>query len=243
MEKHALVNREDVVKVMTEMVAEYRCAHDGRQPCGRQPRLLIAVGGTAMALHGMRAVSEDVDLFSREDAFLTIAKDMESRTGIMIDITSDTTLWGRLNIRDIEADAVIVESVQIKDFSVDIAAISPETLFIIKSSTFRNKDRDDLPAIFPHTSIQKIMRRAETLFMMQEEGLAGECLSNLVSEIQLVTHEPFSNAWLDSTPELRSRFGALLAEDFGFLSQEVLPARDAEETEPHHSEDTMRDAL
>lgn len=204
-----LLNKDDAIAVITRMTRAYMEQH------GRAPRTLIAVGGTAMAMHGLRPLSEDIDLYAAEDAFAPIAESIERQSGIRIDVTSKTTLWGTLNIRDIEADAQVTESVEIDGFRVDIAAISPETLFVIKASTLRTKDRDDLPLIWPSVTIDKLMSRAESLLEKHDEHTANDVLMNLLSEIQVVALEPVSAEWFTEAPGLAERFRDQIERDFG----------------------------
>lgn len=204
-----VVDRENLVDTIRAMVHEYIDRH------GMAPRTLIAVGGSAMALHGCRPLSEDIDLYAPEDAFAPIAAEIERESGLRIDVTSKTTLWGVLNIHDIEKDAVVKESVIVDGFVVDIAAISPETLFVIKASTMREKDRDDLPLLINHTSPDRIMVRLESLLKSQDACLFEETLSNVISEIQLVTLEPISPAWFADAPRLAEHFGDQIERDFG----------------------------
>ncbi|MCL4449139.1 MAG: hypothetical protein M1152_05570 [Actinobacteria bacterium] len=60
---------------------------------------MIAVGGSAMALHNLRVQSEDI--FSSEDIMAEIAKNIEEQSGVSIDVTSKYNLWGILQIPDI----------------------------------------------------------------------------------------------------------------------------------------------
>lgn len=115
----------------------------------------------------------------------------------------------------IEADAQVTESVEIDGFRVDIAAISPETLFVIKASTLRTKDRDDLPLIWPSVTIDKLMNRAESLLEKHDEHTANDVLMNLLSEIQVVTLEPVSDKWFTEAPGLAERFRDQIERDFG----------------------------
>lgn len=181
---------------------------------GKQPRTLIAVGGSAMALHGIRSVSADIDLYSPEDGFMPIAEQVEAASGLRIDVTSKTVLWGVLDIADIERDAKVIKSAAIDGFSVDIAAISPETLFVIKASTLREKDRDDLPLILPFTSIQAILARADELVPRQNEVVAEDMVMNLISELQLVTLESPQPDWFKDSPNINRRFMSLIENSF-----------------------------
>jgi hypothetical protein len=211
-ERSRLLNREDAVCVIQSLYQGY-VDHNHRLP-----RMLIAVGGTAMALHAMRPLSEDIDLYAPEDAFLENAMQLERDTGMRIDVTSKTTLWGDLNVIDIEADAQVKGQVDVVmngvTFHVDIAAISPETLFVIKASTMREKDRDDLPSILQKTSPNKVFQRADTLLRNMDRYIATEIIRNIISEMQMVTLEMIPLEWLDGCSFLKSHFQETLDKEF-----------------------------
>ncbi|MEY2341507.1 hypothetical protein AB4090_05275 [Acidithiobacillus sp. IBUN Pt1247-S3] len=181
-----LLGREDATQTIRQLYQAYVDQYH------RIPRMLIAVGGTAMAYHDMRKLSEDIDLYCPEDAFLPLAAELEAASGLRIDVTSQTTLFGQLDIRDIEKDAQVMENVEVemdgKSFSIDIAAISPETLFVIKANTMREKDRDDLPAILEKTSPEQVFQRLEVLLSHASSwGARRDLLLNVANEMQIVS--------------------------------------------------------
>lgn len=59
------------------------------------------------------------------------------------------------------------------------------------------------------------MRRAESLLEKHDEHTASDIFMNLVSEIQLVTLEPVSEAWFAEAPRLAERFCDQIERDFG----------------------------
>lgn len=191
---------------------------------GKLPRMLIAVGGTAMALHGLRKLSEDADLYCIEDAFLPLAMELEKETGYRIDVTNKTTLFGALNIPDVEADAQVLEKVPVihegQTFLVDIAAISPETLFCIKGNTLREKDRDDLPAILSVTTPNAVFRRLDALLQHLDKWEGQDVLFNLVDEMQIVTLEVPQKEWFDGCHFIEKRYARALEEKCAFVSGE-----------------------
>jgi len=205
-----IVNRDQAVDIIRELAKDYMEAH------GEPPRTIIVVGGTAMSLRRLRDESEDVDIFYPDDAFRTIAEDLERRSGFRIDVTSKNNLWGQLKIHDIEHDAQVVESIDIEGFAVDIAAISPETLFVIKSSSMRDKDRGDLPLLMEVTTPAQIMARAECLLKTLETRQdREEFLGNILSEMQLVLLEEVKPEWFTQAPDLASEHRDFVREQFG----------------------------
>jgi len=205
-----LVDRNTAVGIIRELAQAYVEAH------GEPPRTIIAVGGTAMSLRRLRDESEDVDIFYPDDAFRTIAEDLERRSGFRIDVTSKNNLWGQLKIHDIDQDAHVVESIDIEGFAVDIAAISPETLFVIKSSSMRDKDRSDLGLLMGVTTPAQIMARAEGLLRTLETRQdREEFLANILSEMQLVLLEEVNPKWFTQAPNLASEHRNFVHELFG----------------------------
>jgi hypothetical protein len=178
------------------------------------PRVLIAVGGTAMVLRGIRRASEDIDLFSIDPPLIALAAQIEKETGIPIDITTQHTLWGELNIYDIEEDAQILENIPILGHTVKIAAISPETLFVVKSASMRIKDREDLPLLITHASPPAIIRRAFQLYKNQEDPYhAEEMFINVLSEIQLALCSPLKPEYFaELTEEQKELIAPILRE-------------------------------
>ncbi len=211
MDELRTLTREDAVQVITEMVQAYRNGHDGKMP-----RALIAVGGAAMALHNIRPISNDIDLYAPEDAFLPIALDLEKRTGIRIDVTSKTNLFGHINVRDVEQDAQVLERVTMEGFQIDIAAISPETLFVIKASTMREKDRADLPGLWNVVTPQDILKRTQTLLPNLDTSWTGEeTLLNILSEMRLSGMSQVEASWFRDAPVLAKKYASLIEEAFG----------------------------
>ncbi len=202
------MDRARTVETLARMAADYRARH------GRPPSLLIVVGGSAMVLRGLRERSEDVDLYHPDEDFAPIASDLERRSGLRIDVTHRKNLWGDLVIRDIEHDAEVLERVEIEGFSVDLAAISPQTLFVIKASSLREKDRSDLFLLAPVVTPQNVLARAQGLLEGLEDYLREDILCNLVSELQMVYETPLEEGWFREAGMLWERYGATLASTF-----------------------------
>ena len=215
-----LIDHKTAIAIIRELATNYLHVH------GSVPSTIIVVGGTAMALRGLRDESEDVDIFHPSDALRVIAEDIEQQSGFRIDVTSKNNLWGELRIRDIEQDAEVVESLEIEGFVVDIAAISPETLFVIKASSMREKDRDDLPLLTAATTQQEVIMRAEYLLnTLETKHMREEFLANIVSEMQLAYLEVAKPEWFAQARHLANEHKDFLKEQFGFsfVAQETAP--------------------
>ncbi len=205
------VTRETALLIISDMVFRYIQSH------GKPPNTIIAVGGTAMSLRGLRDESEDLDIFYPDAAFLSIARDLEAQSGFAIDVTSKNNLWGQIRVQDIEQDAEVLESLEIEGFTVDVAAISSETLFVIKSCSMRNKDRIDLPLLARATTPQDIISRAEFLLKTVEtDANKEEMLANLLSEMQLAYLEPVNFEWFARSPEFVQEYSELINDQFQY---------------------------
>ena len=204
------IDRGQAVGIIRELAHRYITTHH------RAPRTIIVVGGTAMTMHGLREQSSDVDIFQAEDAFAEVARELEAMSGHKIDVTSDYNLWGELDVYDIESDAEVMETLDIEGFTVDIAAISPETLFVIKASSMRDKDRADLGAIMTATSPEKVMERTQHLLeALDDRHIQQEVLSCVISEVQLVVVDVVQLEWFSSAPGLLKKHGQFITDEFG----------------------------
>ncbi len=156
-----IVSRPVVIDVIRQLCRDYRKA------TGRLPGILIGVGGTAMMLHGLRGQSADVDLFTKDQGVPQVAGMVQAQVDgqpIDIDVTSNPYLWGEVPVTDIEDDAQVVEQVEIEPGEfVSIAAISKETLFILKACSGRDKDMPDVVRLASRTSPEAVVRRLATI--------------------------------------------------------------------------------
>jgi predicted nucleotidyltransferase len=130
---------------------------------------LIMVGGTALAAHGVRDLSEDVDLFARTfsaDLVVTLEAEEKARHGaaFKLDVTPAENLWGSILVRDIEQDArMLVKAFEVAGRRYEIRALGIETLFLLKIAAGRERDREDLPLLAQRTSADGVIARFNTL--------------------------------------------------------------------------------
>ncbi|MEW6751821.1 MAG: nucleotidyl transferase AbiEii/AbiGii toxin family protein [Candidatus Latescibacterota bacterium] len=154
-----------------------------RSVAARQPidHTIIMVGGTALAAHRVRRLSEDIDVFMRTFSIdLVVALEAEERlrhgAGFKLDVTGTENLWGAILVRDIDQDArTLVEAFEIDGERFEIRAISVETLFLLKVAAGRQRDRDDLPLLAAKTSAEALIERFNTLVQWHGDrhALAG----------------------------------------------------------------------
>src|SRR5664280_143082 len=135
---------------------------------GRLPKTVVTIGGTALAARGIRERSDDVDLYlsETEDASVLSVQDAYRRKygpTFKIDVTPVNTLWGDIAVNDIE-QSPIVATLEVQGRTVEIRALSPETMYLVKVAAYRPKDIPDLPLIATRCSSQSLIVRAKQMF-------------------------------------------------------------------------------
>jgi predicted nucleotidyltransferase len=130
---------------------------------GRAPTTVVVVGGTALAAHGIRMLSEDVDYFSTEiDEDIVHVVEQECRVTLgeafKIDATPTENLWGPLLLRDI-AHSPVHETIIVGKAKVHIRKLSLEDLVIVKLVAGREKDEQDLLLLADRTEPDALVAR------------------------------------------------------------------------------------
>jgi len=175
----------DALRIVEELVR--RSVAAGRPV----DRTLVMVGGTALAAHGIRALSDDVDLFSREfspDVVVEIEEEARRRHGpaFKLDVTSTENLWGSILVRDIFDDArTLVATFDVAGARYEVRALGVETLFLLKIAAGRERDRDDLPLLAARTTADAVVARFNTLVRWHGDrqalpGFADAVVASLV---------------------------------------------------------------
>ena len=131
---------------------------------GRLPRTVVMLGGTALAAQRIRERSEDVDLYMSEiedAAVLTVQESYRRKYGeaFKIDATPVNTVWGDIAINDI-ADSPVMATVEVGGSRVEVRALSPETVYLLKAAAYRDKDVPDLPIIAGRCAETSLLVRA-----------------------------------------------------------------------------------
>ena len=206
----------DCVKMLAEMYYE---------STGSVPRILVAVGGSAMVLRDLRSTSEDVDVFVLDEELVQVARILEEETGFTVDVTANRNIWGELDIYDIEEDAEVMKNFDLAGHTVDLSAISSETLFVIKASSLREKDKDDLELLMPYVDPKELMLRVATLFAHQTDSYyAEEMVVNVIGEVQVLTGEPIREEYFERlSEEMRSSIMPIVDENFGLVMSHSTP--------------------
>lgn len=128
---------------------------------------IVLVGGTAMAAHGLRAQSLDVDLYTSrvpDEAVRAVEQEVAARLGpsFKLDVTPGENLWGAILVRDI-ADSPEVERVRTLRGEYVVRVLRVEDLFLLKLAADRDKDRQDLPLLAAVTEVDGLVRRFNQL--------------------------------------------------------------------------------
>lgn len=134
---------------------------------GEAPPFVVVVGGTAMAAHGVRLLSTDVDYYSPkidEDIVYAVEAEMKANFGrkFKIDATPGENIWGPILFRDIN-DAVQITEISLGSLKVPVKALSPYDLVLVKLAADRAKDRDDLPLLAPQVEPGALIERFNTV--------------------------------------------------------------------------------
>ncbi len=134
---------------------------------GEAPPFLVVVGGTALAAHGIRTLSTDVDYYSPavdDDLVFAVEREMKAVYGrdFKIDATQGENLWGPILFRDI-ASSQEHETVSVGGFTVPVLKLSVEDLAMVKLVAGRQKDKEDLPLIARRTDAESLLDRFNTV--------------------------------------------------------------------------------
>lgn len=130
--------------------------------------LIVLVGGSAMAAHGIRPESRDVDAYTpsvSDEAIEQVERELRSRFGpeFRLDITTVENIWGLVMIRDLASAPRVTEIISPSGRRHVVRALAVEDLYVLKVASGRQRDHDDLPLIAGRTSASAIIRRFDEL--------------------------------------------------------------------------------
>ncbi len=125
---------------------------------------IIVVGGTALGAHGIRAFTEDVDLYLKDfsdEAVFQLERELKPVYGeqFRLDVTATENLWGAILLRDIAEHSPVYQTLEAAGRLFVIKALSVEDLFLLKLSADREKDRQDLPLLAARTTAAALIAR------------------------------------------------------------------------------------
>ena len=151
----------------------------------------VLVGGSAMAAHGIRAGSRDIDLYTPAVADAAVAQveaEYRARYGpeFRLDVTTVENVWGLVMIRDIAEAPLVAEIETATGRRFAVRALAVEDLFVLKVASGRRRDADDLPLLAPHTNADAIVARFNALVpgigdRAALPGIADALVASLVS--------------------------------------------------------------
>jgi hypothetical protein len=224
----------EVLSIVTALCRAYRAQNPKRKPA-----VLVALGGTAMALHGLRDQSHDVDLYTPDACFASQHSPvvMIDDHPVMIDVTTNTHVWGEIDIVDIEADSILADRIEIEGQTIDLRVVSIETMMILKVNAGRTKDRADITALMGRTTPEAVFRRLAAIWKPNEKQSAiVETLDRLVDIYEEIEWK-IEPGWFSSVPlEILKQWDHRLrrrANDSEFMEKIAYHARlDDHQTDP-----------
>lgn len=163
----------------------------------------VLIGGSAMDVYKLRGTTDldmycpeimsvlssdipGVEILSPDQAMIKM--DMGGDQ-VMVDVTSDRHAFGRIYIGDIERDGGVSSSFMFEGVLIEVAVVSPETLFIQKTDSARDdKDIPDLSVLAKVTTPEKIVRRLNEISDCDDtgysaSGMFSHVISNTLSQI------------------------------------------------------------
>ncbi|EWY38094.1 hypothetical protein N825_15560 [Skermanella stibiiresistens SB22] len=134
---------------------------------GELPKSVVMVGGTALAAHGVRDLSKDVDFYSKnidETIIYEVEKEFRQIHGRLfkIDVTSSEAIWGRVILKDLEQSPKFT-TMSVGQQDVEVKMLTVEDLFFLKLGADREKDRRDLPGLVDRTTSDALTARFNQL--------------------------------------------------------------------------------
>lgn len=128
---------------------------------------VVLLGGTAMAAWGIRSLSRDVDLYTPEisdEIVHEVEDELRDLHGprFRLDVTTGENLWGVILVRDL-ACAPKVGTMAIGEREYELKALSIEDLFLLKLSSGRAQDLEDLPLLAARTTPAALLARFHVL--------------------------------------------------------------------------------
>lgn len=186
----------DSLNIIKELVARVHAAGQPISPT------IVLVGGNALAFHGIRKMSEDVDAFIASfppQVVEELEADLQKVFGPLfkLDVTPTENLWGNFLIRDIEQNSCLAEIFEVGGQTYQVRALTIEDLLIAKLDSERQKDKNDLAGLARHTTADALIARFNKLVLW------------------------YGNR--DGVPAYTERFVELLANQYGRPPAEIIP--------------------
>lgn len=174
-----------------------------RMEQGRVPPVVVAIGGTAMALHGLRAQSDDVDLYCADHGAGRVARGgfaAPPPASITVDVSGSTRLWSDLDFGPIGETAQEHGTVVVGGAETELKVLRPETLFLVKANACRDKDLEDLRILGPVVDPESVFARLADIWFLNAPGTREEALYKVVSAVEETHRWEIRPEWLRSVP-------------------------------------------
>ena len=162
---------------------------DASEACGKRiGPVIVLVGGSAMAAHGLRADSRDVDMYTTDaddDVVASVEREMRPAYGpdFRIDITTIENIWGIVMVRDIASSPKMETIRSGSGQRYDVRVLSLETLYVLKVVAGREQDISDIDLIVRQTTADAIIAR----FNMLLSGIGNRTAIPAIADL-LVDH-------------------------------------------------------
>lgn len=170
---------------------------------GGQPSVVVGIGGTAMALHGLRAQSDDVDLYCAGQASARVARGgftTPPPTSITVDVSGSTRLWSDLDFGPIADTEPECASIVVDGTETTLKVLRPETLFIVKANACRDKDLADLQILGPAVDPADVFARLADIWFLNAPGAREEALYKVISAVEETHRWELLPEWFRSVP-------------------------------------------
>ncbi|MBI2559459.1 hypothetical protein HYW20_09115 [Candidatus Woesearchaeota archaeon] len=114
---------------------------------------LIAVGGTAMTLLGLKSSTRDIDFCIKSDEKKDFSKALDKK--FKVDIFTDGCIFSE----QLPADYSEKSKEIIRMKNIDLKALSPIDIIITKAARFNARDEEDIKALSKYADKDELVKR------------------------------------------------------------------------------------
>lgn len=185
--------------------------------CPKGRKMEFVIGGSAAIMlfnENIREDLHDLDVYCEHHKLLIDA----DRKLMPVDVANNTYFWGQINIGDAKQSPVLIDNEFIK-----IRYLSPETMFIHKTDSGRDKDIEDVAFLANYLDSHAILKRMNTLKKFNSYESWYLSAENLLAEIQCQYAQPITLEMIDLL-ELESDDAFVLSRTFGLPQFTLSPA-------------------
>lgn len=163
-----LLSRQDILDALREVTSELGP--------GETQHVLVVVGGSLMALHGLRQTTQDVDSVALvEEELRLAAQRVARRRGLNPThwLNASAAAWRPQTLHEQDCEVVLHHA------RLLVLGAPLREVFLMKLISLRVRDADDLPALWPHTGFTTPQEAVGVLYEqaypaeLPDEHLAG----------------------------------------------------------------------